>query len=224
VESLILRLWIQFGLETESTGSSGFLSDASVHCFEKNIPFEIQNVIEKLVACGLLKRVEGGFRADMFVWYNQSLDVNFIDDNSGKASYATFLDQQEIAGTESNSILAKLSPLCFQEGTRKREAAEVRKIMMLIKTLDGIFGLPRRKPENYDPGIMDAAGRLLAKYPYHQIEIVLLRMWQKRGNLGIPKKTSWFLENFEEAQAKIAPPDGYTKWMSEKSGHTLSLR
>ena len=128
-------------------------------------------------------------------------------------------------GSAAFKILEQIDPIAMlRETGQKLDMDFAKRCVMLVKTIDGILGLGNRKATEFDAPYMHAATRVLDKWPKEKVEVVLLRMFQKKNSLGLTKRTSWILDHFDEVVAKVAHPDGYDKWLTLRTGHVEEAR
>lgn len=225
VRVIIFELWENLTWSLESTGAAGYLSDADAFIFAQNLCIPIPNLIDKLVASGWLERQRGGAYCAVYSYYNKNLDASYLADDD-TTSFGTFKASQEILTSAAYSVLEQADPLIWlnEDGT-KRTPEAMRRCILLVKTLDSILGLGRRRPAEFDVGLVQSASRLCNAHPADYIEVVLLRLFQKKGTaLGFPKRTSYILENFEVVCSRVAPPDGFDRWLKARQGHVTEGR
>ena len=223
VKYILFILWENLAMALESSGAAGYISDADLFIMQNGCP--VPNLTDKLIAAGLLQRQQGGAFCPMFSYYNSHLDASYLPDDA-TTSYATFKQSQDILTSAAYSVVEQLDPLAWlrEDGTKMPPEA-LKECVLLIKTLDSILGLGRRAPAEFDVGLIAAASRLAARFPRDYIEVVLLRMFQKKGSaLGFPKRVSYILENFDVVASKVAPPNGYDKWLATHQGHVQEGR
>lgn len=217
-------LWTQLGYQLEIHGASGFFEFKDAELFLRSLPIPQDQkpvVMSALLESGFL-RVQGhDFDCPLFLYYNPELDKNYIPDANKWYIYDRARNQME---EDKSATVTKLPKDCwFVEETRVMPG-DMNRIVMLVKTVDGILKLGRRAPEEYDTPLIHAALRVIQSHTDARLDIILKRLWIKRSTNGIPRNTVAVLNQFEDVLVAIMPNDGFLNWarLQDPHGQTSS--
>lgn len=228
-KSLVFDLWLQLAMELESHGGAGFIEAASEHLMNSEMAKlspPLLDPLPKLTACGFLEKHEsgGGWLCPIFQFYNRSLDKNYIPEDETN-DYDGFKKRMEKLGLECLGQLQDIDPGCWlKENGERMTPGEMRSCLLLIKAIDSTLALGPRKSNEYDRGLVDAAARIVLKHDWKKVEMVLLRLEQKKHSTAIQRRTSWCLSNFEQLICAIAHPGGWDDWFRNLAGHVRGGR
>jgi hypothetical protein len=219
---LWFALMVQLGYECESTGVAGFLADSDEFIFVKSLHFPCDTPIAILEKSGLLLKEKGGWRCPIFEFYNAELDSSFVPPDVD-ANWKTFRSGQKAMLEETPQLLQDMPPTSwFLEDGRKLEEPEMRRVVMLVKSVDAILRVGKRGPTEYDLPHVHAAAAIIRDYSDVKIMVILKRGFEvtrKRGlPVGLPRNTLRFLQRWEDVIAAIMPSDGFERW-AKRSQH-----
>lgn len=212
---LFVKLMVHLGYEVESSGAAGFMSEEDDFIFQRTIPFQCDQPMTLLTACGLLKKVPGGWECPLFLYYNASLDPNWIPDDTDE-SWKTFRNGQAMMAKDAPSIAESLPAQSWYIDQARVTDDRMNKILMLVKTIDAILKTGKRSPSQFEPPLIQASNWVLTEYSDVEVSVILRRAFEvsRRKNLppGFNRSTIVFLEKWEDAVKLLMPADGYVKW------------
>ena len=153
----------------------------------------------------------------MFNLSNKVLDASYTQFNAKGGANSSFQRKRSKIESGAVSFVSQLPKECsFNSGSAPLTPEQLRRAVMLIKTLDAVLKIPDRKPEKYTPGMIQAAVDVGSRYSEEKIVTILCRLNLKK-NTGMRNETGSLLEKFDELVVRIMPNDGYVKWLSDRS-------
>jgi hypothetical protein len=206
-------LWVQLGYQVEIHGTSGFLAQGDVEIYLRALPIpdpQKPEVMPALLASEWLKPRGEHYECPLFFHYNPEIDKDFIPDDS---RHYLFDRAREQYLHESSGVVANVPPDCWTVSDDvKITPAEMNRIVMLVKTVDGILRLGKRESHEYDMALVHTGYRVIQQFTELQLGIILKRLWLKKNARGIPRNTVQLLNDFDNVMIAIMPNDGFLKW------------
>lgn len=155
----------------------------------------------QLARCGLATPEDGGWMCGRFAKVNPHLDANFQPMHMKGAEASRY--KRGVA--KFHGVAAQLSLQVPEEvWTRpdggKMDHEEVRRVMVLIRMVDGALGKGERPATGagYTEGLVQDAYRVVTGYLAEQTEGVCQWLLEHRGRAGVPTTTEAFLARWEE--------------------------
>lgn len=195
----VLRLWLELGALTRSTGRIGFLPASAVKLLGLEVP-QVNAAADGPVC--LLKPVEGGWECPLFVRTNTHLDPHRIN-NQRRGSLAASVRKDWRRG---ESLAAQELPLLpiqsfvYPDGS-SIPLDTVRKARALVRLLDNTLGLRERTFQEFPPGLCNLAAQALRESSEDQVNQVAVWILHHRNqgtiHPAIPATTERALENWQ---------------------------
>lgn len=212
-------LWIHLGYQVEVHGVSGFLERDAMGMLLRELPIpqpQLEKVVPALLQSKLLRARGEHFECPLFTYYNPEIDANYIPDDSKWHLYDRARSQYV---EDSSETTAKIPKDSWVVNGEKVTPADMNRIVMLVKTVDGILKLGKRTPAEFDPPLIHAASRVIREFSEAQLSVVLKRLWLKKNTSGIPRSTAQLLNDFNSVMIAIMPNDGFLKWAQLNDPH-----
>lgn len=203
----VLRLWLELGALTRSTGRIGFLPESAVALTGLSLQ-QIQAAADGPVA--LLKRVDGGWECPLFMRTNTHLDPQRIN-NQRRGSLAASVrkDWRRV-----DVLAAQELPLLPAESFVYPDGSvipldTVRKARALVRLLDNTLGLRERGFKDFPPGLCALAAQALRESSEEEINQVAVWILHHRNqgtaHPAIPATTEQALENWSVLVDSASP-------------------
>jgi hypothetical protein len=216
---LFVRLWVELGYQIDVHGGSGVFSKKEAQAFLDSLPIgpEKTAAFGSLVNSQCLIPSGEDYVCPMFVLANKDLDANYVPDSQRAQLLSAF--NKRIQKIDKNAIpfTATIPPECWSVDDRIMTQEEMKRAVMLIKTIDAVLRSPDRQAYDYTPGLCQAALQVTKDYTENKLHVILRTMFIKRSTCGLNRSTEYYLNHFEDVVLKLMPDEGFIKW-SKKRG------
>lgn len=212
---VFVKLWTELGYQVDIHGGSGVFKNSERELFGDSIGDPAH--FDKLVQSEVLIPSGEDWVCPMFTMTNRELDKDHIPFTARGRLVQNFNRKHAKLSKAATPFVAKLPPESWTlEGGATIKPDQMRRIVMLIKTIDSVLRLTDRLPENYTPGLIHDTLRVVTNYSDDKVTIIMRRLHIKKTT-GMRRSTDYLLANFDEMVAKIMPDDGYVQWSRERA-------
>lgn len=196
-----IRLWVDLAYAAQLGNKLGLISETEFKLYALSVDQNEETLIVGLIAGGVLTIVPGGYECARFAKCNPHLDPDYKPMHIKGAEASRYnRDLRKFAGTAAQESLLIPEGVWTRPDGTKMDHEEVKRVMLLIRSVDGALGRPER-PANgtgYSEGLAQDAYRVVKDYLAEQIEGVCRWLLEHRGRAGVPATAEQFLARWEE--------------------------
>jgi hypothetical protein len=169
--------------------------------------------IEAFKFCGLLVEETDRYVSYLFYEHNDHLSRYYTQSNVKAADMSAFKARKRRVNDLLSTSVKAVNPARFVDPDGKRiEEPEVKQIFMVIGMVDGILGRVERDEDDYGVGLITDTCRALRATGVKNMEIVLIRLMNRRFAPGTPRTTERFFEHFDTNLKRLEPDSGWGEW------------
>ncbi len=207
---LWMRLYVDLAHAVRSTKRLAWLSEELLVTLRESLGAEgAEGMVAALKEVGLLVRDEsGGWHCPKFAEDNPQLEPGHKSiQSAGGHSRAFVLAQKRLVEELPMQTLLLPNELFMRPETNPPEQmnpAEVRRVTMIIRSVDNALKLPQRATATYTPALIADAWRMHEAFTDAQIQEGCMVLVRHRDHPALPKQTEQVLPRFKELVGRLA--------------------
>ena len=203
--AVFLVLWRELAYLAEIQRLGFIRSEQAVRVIEREFRKPDGNAFERdpigtLVKATILLECEDGYECRAFAVHNAHLGVDFVNPAGKGAFFSGLKAKRAYYDREAREQINTLDRSRFvRPNAEPMTEEEIRRVIMLIKLIDNVYGRVARTPREYSPGLIADAYRVSIKHRTDLISGVcyVLASKRKRFDQSIPGRTEEALRNFD---------------------------
>jgi hypothetical protein len=220
-EWIFWHLWTDLAYQAQMFGVAGLFKRTEAGQFAMSVELpslpslNAEKLIELLLKARILARKGEDFFCPIFADLNHELDADFaVSKNPCRKFHEVYSQAIEV----SPGICAKLAARSWDRGDGTPATTdEMETAVALIKVVDHLLKLEDRPPEQFGPGLVQAALRVVIGYPTAKLNAVLRRWYHRWRTMSkhdlwrFPRTAEECLTQFKDIEFWLMPEGGWER-------------
>ena len=202
----LIQLWTELGHMTAATGRVGFFPDSNLPLLLADFreAGDPEAILQQLKASGLLQTTEAGLTCPRFVKLHPHLAPDFKPMHLKGAEATRFVRRQRReADTDFAQALLLDDSLFMRPDRNQMDPDEVRRVRLLIRTLDNALGQPARQAHQFGEGLIQDAYTVIKAVCDRDLVAVCRQILSHRGHPAMPKTSEQILPRWQEVARMV---------------------